>query len=84
MRAGGISSEFIFRLIDEREDFLGSLAQVYAVLCQNGAAARAREELLAKLVFDISNLARECRLRHMQHIGGFGHILSPGHGQEVR
>lgn len=57
LRAGGISFEFIFRLIDEREDFLGSLAQVYAVLCQNGAAARAREELLADLVFEVGNLA---------------------------
>ena len=74
----------VFCLVDEREDFLGPLAQVHAVLCQNGAAARAREELLAELVFEVGNLARERRLRHMQHIGGFGHILFPGHGQEVR
>ena len=34
---------FILGLIDECEDFLGPLAQVHAVLRQQGAAARARE-----------------------------------------
>ena len=68
----------------ERENFLRALPKVHAVLGQDGAAARAREELLAEFVFEIGNLARECRLRHMQHIGGFGHILFPGNGQEVR
>ena len=74
----------VFCLVDEREDFLGPLAQVHAVLCQHGAAARAREEFLAEFILEIGNLPRERRLRHMQHIGGFGHILFPGNGQEVR
>ena len=76
--------ELVLCLVDEREDLLGPLAQVYAVLRQQGVAARAREELLAELIFEIRNLARERRLRHMQHIGCFGHILLPGHSQEIR
>ena len=76
--------ELVLRLVDEREDFLGPLAQMYAVLGQQGTAACAREELLAKLVFEIGNLARERRLRHMQHIGRLGHVLLPGHSQEIR
>ena len=76
--------ELVLRLVDEREDLLGPLAQVHAVLGQDGAAARAREELLAELILEIRNLARERRLRHMQHIGRLGHVLLPGHSQEIR
>ena len=76
--------ELVLRLVDEREDLLGPLAQVHAVLGQDGAAARAREELLAELILEMRNLARERRLRHMQHIGRLGHVLLPGHSQEIR
>ena len=60
----------------EREALFGS--------AEHRDSATASVSRVEEAILEVLQLPRERRLRHMQHIGCFGHILLPGHSQEIR
>ena len=78
-----VVADFFFRLVDEGEDFFGSLTQVDPFFGQDRAAVRASEELFAQFCFEIGHLPRQRQLRDVQDVGSFGHIFFSGDSQEI-
>ena len=75
--------DFAFRLFHQGQDFFGPLAQVHPFFREGGAAVAADEQLLAQFLFQVGHLAGQGRLGDEQQIGSFGHVLFPGHRQEI-
>ena len=75
--------QLAFRLVNQRDDLLGSLAQAHAVLGEHGRAVGAVEQRTAQLALELGDLARQRGLRHMQHVGGLGHVLLACNGQKI-
>ena len=70
-------------LLDQCQDLLCALAEPHAILGERRRAVRSHEERAAKLILELGNLARECRLRHMQDVGCLCHVLFASDRQEV-
>ena len=71
------------RLVEQRRDFLGALAQQHPFLGQRNLAAAAHEEPAAKLVLKLLDLARERRLRYMQILRRARYALLARDGEKI-
>jgi hypothetical protein len=65
------------------QDLLGALAQAHPVRSQHNRTVCAHEEGAAQLALEVCHLARQRGLRHVQDVGGLGHVLLPRDVEEV-
>ena len=71
------------RLVEQRRDFLGALAQHHPPLGQRNLPAAADEEPAAELVLKLLDLARKRRLRYMQILRRSRYALLARDGEEI-
>ena len=70
-------------LVGQLQDLLRAAAQQQPVLGQDDAVLTAAEKLDAELVFELHELARERRLRHVQQRRRFCDVFLPRYGDKI-
>ena len=75
--------DLFFGLVHQGQDLFRPLAQVHSFLRQGGTPIGPDKELLSQFLFQVCHLPGQGRLGDEQYIGGFGHVLLPGHRQKI-